>query len=42
MSTYDGGGYEDQEVRCRIKECDSPATTYPEKDWSSTTNNPKW
>jgi hypothetical protein len=40
FSSY--GGYEDNEVRSRIVETDEPATTYPDRDWSATTDNPKW
>lgn len=36
------GGYEDQEVRCRIVETDAPASQDLTKDWSATNDNPLW
>jgi hypothetical protein len=45
-NSYDGfpayGGYEDQEVRCRIVQTENPMTVYPEKDWSACNENSQW
>lgn len=34
--------YDDQEVRCRIKESHLTVTTDPSKDWSADVENPQW
>jgi len=37
-----GGGYEDQEVRCRLEEIHNCGAVYPSKDWSADPENSQW
>lgn len=39
--TYDGT-FQDQEVRCRIREIQAKPATYPANDWSMDSENPQW